>query len=96
MRDEHAIEVREAVRRITSMAAAVFQLSERGIIREHYFADIVIFDPGTIADRASIDMPHEYPAGIEYMIVNGVVALTPKGITGSRPGYRLVRQAAAR
>jgi hypothetical protein len=96
VRDEHAIEVREAVRRITSMAAAVFQISERGIIREHYFADVVVFDPGSIADRASIDMPHEYPAGIEYVIVNGVVALTPKGITGSRPGYRLVRQAAAR
>ena len=96
VRDEHAMEVREAVRRITSMAAAVFQISERGIIREHYFADMVIFDPATIADRASIDMPHEYPSGIEYVIVNGVVALTPKGIMGSRPGYRLVRQAAAR
>ncbi len=78
------------------MAAAVFQLSERVIIREHYFADMVIFDPGTIADRASIDVPHQYPAGIEYVIVNGVVALTPKGITGSRPGYHLARQAVAR
>ena len=41
-----------------------------------------------------VEMPHEYPAGIEYVIVNGVVALAPKGVTGSRPGYLLRRQAA--
>ena len=87
MRDEHAIEVREAVRRITSMAAAVVsRFRNRGIIREHYFADMVVFDPGTIADRASIDMPHEYPGRHRLRHRERGYRLTPKGITGSRPG----------
>ena len=73
------------------MAASIFQIPQRGIIRENYFADIVVFDERAIADRATPDKPNEYPAGIDYVIVNGVVASTPKGLTGSRPGHRLTR-----
>lgn len=91
VREDHLMELREAIRRSTSLPATVFGIAQRGIIRENYFADVVIFDATTIADRASVDKPNQYPAGIEYVIVNGVVTVTPKGMTGARPGYGLLR-----
>jgi N-acyl-D-amino-acid deacylase len=88
-RDAHITELRDAIRRVTSTPAALYQLQQRGYIRENYFADLVVFDPQTIADRATFDTPNQYPAGIEYVIVNGVVELTPRGVTGARAGFRL-------
>lgn len=95
-RDSHVFDVAEAVRRITSVPAAAFQIAERGIIRENTYADIVVFDPATIADRATAENPLQYPTGIDYVIVNGVVVLTPRGLSGSRPGQRLVHGVSAR
>ena len=83
-------ELREAVRRATSVPASVFQIQQRGIIRENYYADLVVFDPRTIADRATFERPNQYPTGVDYVIVNGVVTLTPRGLTGSRPGHALL------
>jgi N-acyl-D-amino-acid deacylase len=96
VRDEHVLELREAVRRLTSLPASIFSLPQRGIIRENYFADIVVFDPASVADRATFEKPNEYPAGIDYVIVNGVVTLTPQGLTGARAGHRLLGPAARR
>jgi hypothetical protein len=96
VRDDHVLDPLEAVRRMTSAPASVFQISQRGIIRENYFADIVVFDQQTIADRATFEKPNEYPAGVSYVIVNGVITLTPQGLTGSRAGYRLLHRAAPR
>ena len=89
-RDARVTELRDAIRRLTSTPATLYQLEQRGYIRENYFADVVVFDPQTIADRATVDAPNQYPVGIEYVIVNGVVELTPRGITGARGGTRLV------
>jgi N-acyl-D-aspartate/D-glutamate deacylase len=94
VRDAHMMELREAIRRSTSLPASVLRLPERGIIRERWFADLVIFDASAIADRATADKPNQYPAGLDYVIVNGVVAVTPKGLTGARPGYRLLHRSA--
>jgi len=91
VRDVHAMELREAVRRSTSQPASLLRLQDRGIIRERWFADLVIFDERAIADRATSENPDQYPAGIDYVIVNGVVAVTPKGLTGARPGYQLLK-----
>src|SRR4029077_18595450 len=77
-RDEHLVDFREAIRRNTSGVASVFRIAQRGIIRENYFADLVVFDPRTIADRATFEQPNQYPAGIDYVLVNGVVVVTPK------------------
>jgi hypothetical protein len=49
-----------------------------------------------VADRATFERPNEYPAGIDYVVVNGVVVLTPRGLTGSRPGHRLLHGASTR
>ena len=55
-----------------------------------------MFDPQTISDRATFEKPNQYAVGIEYVIVNGVVELTPRGLTGSRAGSRLLRRPASR
>ena len=91
VRDDHLMELREAIRRSTSLPAAVFGIPQRGIIRENYFADIVVFDAAAIADRSTVEKPNEYPAGIDDVIVNGVITVTPRGLTGARPGYGLLR-----
>ena len=91
VRDEHLMELKEAVRRSTSLPATLFNIPQRGILRENYFADIVIFDASMIADRSTPDKPNQFPAGIDYVLVNGVVASTPRGVTGARPGYGLLR-----
>ena len=91
-RDDHLLDLREAIRRNTSAAASIFQVAQRGIIRETYYADLVVFDPRTIADRATFEKPNQYPVGIDYVVVNGVVVVTPKGPTGARPGTRLMHR----
>ena len=91
VRDDHLMELREAVRRSTSLPATVFKIPQRGIVRERYFADVVVFDAATIADQSTPEKANQYPAGIDYVLVNGVVTLTPRGMTGARPGYGLVR-----
>ena len=74
VRDERLIPVEVAVRKMTSLPADRFGLSGRGRIAEGGYADLVVFDPGTVGDRSDFGAPHEYPAGIELVIVNGRVA----------------------
>jgi N-acyl-D-aspartate/D-glutamate deacylase len=61
-------------------------LRDRGFIRDGAFADLVVFNPATVKDNATYEQPHQYPIGIDYVVVNGVVALDPKGLSGARPG----------
>jgi N-acyl-D-amino-acid deacylase len=91
VREQKVIEVREAVRRMTSLAAAQYKIRLRGIIRQGYYADLVVFDAARVVDMATYEKPHQYPVGIDYVIVNGVVTITPKGHTGARAGRRLLR-----
>jgi N-acyl-D-amino-acid deacylase len=91
VREQKVIELREAVRRMTSLAATQYNIRLRGIVRPGYYADLVVFDPARVIDRATYEKPHQYPVGIDYVIVNGVVTITPKGHTGARAGRRLLR-----
>jgi N-acyl-D-amino-acid deacylase len=86
VREEGVMRLEEAVRRMTSLAASQFGIDRRGILREGYFADVVVFDAAMVADRATFDDPHRYPVGIQHVIVNGVPVLSPEGLTGARPG----------
>jgi N-acyl-D-amino-acid deacylase len=95
-RDDHVLELADAIRRITSVPASLFDLPLRGIVREQYFADLVVFDPAVIIDRSSDQKPDEYPAGITHVIVNGVVTLAPDGLSGARAGRRLLGAGARR
>jgi dihydroorotase/N-acyl-D-amino-acid deacylase len=90
VREQQVLTLRQAIWRMTSLAAFQFNIPMRGELREGLFADVVIFDPATVIDRATFEKPHQYPIGIEYVIVNGVVTVTPQGHTGARAGRRLV------
>lgn len=71
VRDEKLLPLELAIHKMTGLPAANVGLKQRGLIREGYFADITIFDPQTIIDRATFEDPNQYPAGINYVIVNG-------------------------
>jgi N-acyl-D-aspartate/D-glutamate deacylase len=90
VREERVITLSEAVRRMTSLAAEQMRIKERGLLRSGYFADVVVFDPGTVNDRATYEQPHQYPAGIEYVIVNGVLTIDKGEHTSARAGRALL------
>jgi N-acyl-D-aspartate/D-glutamate deacylase len=88
-REEHVLDLPEAIRRMTSHPAAQFGIDRRGYVRPEMYADLVLFDPATVADTATYEKPHQYPRGIAYVIVNGVPVVDPNGLTGARPGRPL-------
>lgn len=81
--------VEEAVRRMTSQAARRVGLLDRGLLRPGMMADVVVFDPGRIRDRATFEQPTQYSEGVEHVIVNGRVVLEAGRMTGERPGRAL-------
>lgn len=95
VREEEVLELPEAIRKMTSLAAEQLQISERGLVKEGYFADLVVFDPATVMDNATFEEPKKYPTGIVTVIVNGAVTVDKGQHTGARagralfgPGYR--------
>jgi N-acyl-D-amino-acid deacylase len=90
VRDEHVVPLEEAVRKLTSLPAATLRVKERGRLAPGYFADVVAFDPRTIADRATYEKPHQYATGVRHVWVNGVQVLKDGEHTGQKPG-RVVR-----
>ena len=89
VRNLKLISLEDAIRKMTSLPAQTFGFRDRGMIREGFAADIVIFDEKTIIDQATFDNPHQYPLGITFVIVNGAVVLTNNQITEARPGVAL-------
>ncbi|KTE46591.1 MULTISPECIES: N-acyl-D-amino-acid deacylase family protein [unclassified Sphingopyxis] len=92
VRDEKLISLEEAVHRLTAMPAANLGIKERGALKPGYYADVVVFDPAKIADRATFESPHQYSVGVREVFVNGVAALKDGEPTGATPG-RAVRGA---
>jgi N-acyl-D-amino-acid deacylase len=95
VRDEHLLTLEGAVHKMTGMPAARVGLRDRGVLRAGAFADITIFDPRTVRDRATFDEPNQYPEGIEYVLVNGQVEVEKEHRTDVNagrplrgPGYR--------
>jgi N-acyl-D-amino-acid deacylase len=88
-RDEKIITLTEAVRKLSALPAANLGLDHRGLIQEGMFADVVVFDPATIADRATFDRPHQYAVGMKHVFVNGVQVLKDGEHTGAKPGRAL-------
>ena len=91
VREERVLSLEEAVWKSTGFPAQKLRLSDRGLVKSGYQADLVIFDPDTIVDRATFQDPHQYPAGIAYVIVGGEVVVHDNVHTGARPGNVLVR-----
>lgn len=90
VRDERVVPLQEAVRRLTSLPASNLRIADRGALRPGHFADIAIFDPATITDRATFQAPHQYAVGMRHVFVNGRQVLADGEHTGATPG-RVVR-----
>ncbi|MBI4519775.1 MAG: D-aminoacylase [Gemmatimonadetes bacterium] len=90
-RERQVLTLEDAVRKMTSLPAARLGLSDRGRVAEGFAADLVIFDPATVSDRATFAEPHQYAAGIDYVMVNGALAVDAGNFTGLRAGHVLRR-----
>jgi len=91
VRQEGWLTLEEAVRKMTGQTAARYGLKGRGLIARGYYADLVIFDPAAIADRATYQEPHQYADGIHYVIVNGTISVAKGEHTGALAGRVLRR-----
>jgi N-acyl-D-amino-acid deacylase len=89
VRDEKVIPMKEAIRRLSGLPATNLGLDHRGLLKEGMFADVVVFDPMTIADRATYEKPHQYAVGMKHVFVNGVQVLKDGEHTGAKPGRAL-------
>lgn len=89
VRDEKVISLEEAVRRMTSLPAQKFQLSDRGLLKMGYAADIVIFDENKVKDVSTFERPHAYSTGFQFVIVNGVLTVENEKHLGVRSGKAL-------
>jgi N-acyl-D-amino-acid deacylase len=89
VREKGILGLEDAIRKSTSLPAKQMGFSDRGSIALGNWADLVVFDPENIIDRATFQKPHQYPTGITYVIVNGIVTVKNGHITGARPGQVL-------
>jgi N-acyl-D-amino-acid deacylase len=92
VRDEQRTTLQSAIHRLTSFPAQNLKLDRRGLLAPGYFADVVVFDPSTIADCATYTQPHQYATGMKHVFVNGIQVLHDGEHTGAKPG-RVVRGA---
>ncbi len=90
VRDEKIIPIEEAIRRLTALPASNLKLARRGWLKPGYLADVVVFDPAKVQDRATFEQPHQYATGMLHVFVNGVQVLKDGEHTGAQPG-RVVR-----
>jgi N-acyl-D-amino-acid deacylase len=91
VRDEKALTLADALHRLSGLPASNLGLRDRGLLRTGYFADVVVFDPRTIADHSTFEKPHAYATGMRDVLVNGVPVLAGGEHTGAKPG-RFVRK----
>ena len=94
VREEKVIDLPTAIHKMTGLPAAKFGFTGRGAVREGAVADLVVFDPATIADLATYEDPRRFPAGIRAVFVNGTAVARDGQHTGARPG-RALRHAGA-
>jgi N-acyl-D-amino-acid deacylase len=95
-RDEKVLPLAEAIRRMSALPAATLGLRDRGVLRPGLFADIVVFDPATVQDRATFSDPHQLSAGVSEVLVNGRVTISNGTLTGELAGRALAGPGARR
>ncbi|MBO0862241.1 MAG: D-aminoacylase [Chloracidobacterium sp.] len=89
VREEKVISLQEAIRRLSGLPAETLELDRRGLLKPGYFADVVVFDPNSIADKATYERPHQYSVGVKHVFVNGAHVLKDGEHTGAKPGRAL-------
>jgi N-acyl-D-amino-acid deacylase len=92
VREQKVLTLEEAIRRMTSLPAQKFQLHDRGLLREGFAADIVVFNENEVNDMATFDKPHAYSTGFRYVLVNGIMTVENGKHTGARAGMALKNQ----
>jgi N-acyl-D-amino-acid deacylase len=93
VRNRKALTLEDAVRRMTSMPARTFRFKDRGAIREGMTADLLLFDPARVGDKATYENPHQFSEGFDFVLVNGVVMVDGGQLTEARGG-RVLRHTA--
>jgi N-acyl-D-amino-acid deacylase len=93
VREEGLLSMADCIRKLTSLPAQTLGLADRGILRDGFKADIVVFDPDTVRSPATIDDPKQFPVGIDYVLVNGRLVVDGGEHTGALPGRALRRDA---
>ncbi|MFN0108562.1 MAG: N-acyl-D-amino-acid deacylase family protein [Blastocatellia bacterium] len=96
VREKRALSLEDAVRKMTSLPAARFGLQDRGVLRPGMKADIVVFDPERVRDKATFADPHQYAEGFSYVLVNGAMVLDEGKMTDARSGQVLLGPAVRR
>lgn len=86
VREEKVIPLEEAIYKLTSLSANKLKIKKRGLLKEGYYADVVIFDPNTISDHATFGNPHQLATGMQHVFVNGIQVLNEGEHTGATPG----------
>jgi dihydroorotase/N-acyl-D-amino-acid deacylase len=89
VRDEQVIPLEDAIRKMTSAVTTRLNIQDRGVLREGLFADVVVFDPATIRDVATFEVPHQVSVGVKHVLVNGVAVVKDAVHTGALPGRAL-------
>ena len=92
VRERHSLALAEAIRKMTSLPASQLGLRDRGLVKDGYAADLVVFDPEKVADAATYEAPHQTAHGVLHVIVNGVPVVLDGRSTGARPGQALRSQ----
>jgi N-acyl-D-aspartate/D-glutamate deacylase len=90
-RDDDPLRLEDAIRKMTSLNAAKLGIPDRGLLRAGNFADVTVFDPERVLDRATYEEPFQYSVGVEYVLVNGQLVLERGKHTGARPGRAIRR-----
>ena len=86
VRERHAITLEDAIHKMSGLPAQRLKLYDRGLIRAGMKADVVVFDPARVEDKATYDKPHQYAVGYKYVLVNGRVVVENDALTSERPG----------
>jgi dihydroorotase/N-acyl-D-amino-acid deacylase len=86
VREQHLLSLPDAIRKFTALAAQREHLADRGVIKEGMWADLVVFDPDSVADKATYEKPNQLSEGMQWVLVNGVPVIAEGKMTGARPG----------
>jgi N-acyl-D-aspartate/D-glutamate deacylase len=86
VRERHVITLEDAIHKMSGMPAARLKFNDRGLLKPGMKADVVVFDPNTVSDKATFEKPHQYSVGFREVIVNGKFAMLDGKVTSERPG----------
>jgi N-acyl-D-amino-acid deacylase len=89
VREEHRLSLEEAIRKFSALPAQRMRLTDRGVLKRGLWADVVVFDPATVADRSTFSSPNQLAVGMQWVLVNGVPVIADGKMTGAKPGHVL-------